>query len=201
MFPLLLPMLIGGSAGALLSKKDPLRGALIGAGLGVGGAALPGLLSAGGATGTAGAATGMGGTTGILDAGASGAVGDASGFMGTGGFMEPASQAVQIVDKSVPAGMFDKANYMTNGLLDKGVQMAEPMGRAMQTAQMFQPQEKELPPIPQIPQFQPNSQGQQSLQQIASQPMQMAQMQQQRDFANRQKRREMILRMGGGYHG
>ena len=56
MFPLLIPLL-GAGAGALLSKKDPLKGALMGGALGFGGAALaPGLLGAGAATGAAGTA-------------------------------------------------------------------------------------------------------------------------------------------------
>jgi hypothetical protein len=55
--PFLLPMLIGGGLGALTSKKDPLKGALMGAGLGAaGGAFAPGLFgSAAGASGASGA--------------------------------------------------------------------------------------------------------------------------------------------------
>lgn len=58
MFPLLWPMLIGAGGGALLSKKDPLKGALLGAGLGAGGAAFaPGLLGGLGAAAPATAAS------------------------------------------------------------------------------------------------------------------------------------------------
>ena len=49
MFPLAIPIAAGGLLGALTRKKDPLTGALIGAGLGaVGGQFAPGLLGAGG---------------------------------------------------------------------------------------------------------------------------------------------------------
>jgi hypothetical protein len=66
MFPLLIPMGIGALGGALLKKKDPLKGALLGAGLGAGlGAAAPAIggLLGGGAAGTAAgtAATGAAG--------------------------------------------------------------------------------------------------------------------------------------------
>ena len=65
MFPLLIPMGIGAVGGALLKKKDPLKGALLGAGLGAGAAAaapaIGGLLGGGAAaTGTA-AGTAAGG--------------------------------------------------------------------------------------------------------------------------------------------
>jgi len=60
MFPLLIPMGIGAVGGALLKKKDPLKGALLGAGLGAGAAAaapaIGGLLGGSGAASTAAAA-------------------------------------------------------------------------------------------------------------------------------------------------
>lgn len=60
MFPLLIPMAIGAAGGALTSKK-PLKGALMGAGLGaLGGAAAPaigGLLGGGSAAAAGGAAS------------------------------------------------------------------------------------------------------------------------------------------------
>lgn len=40
MFPLAMPMLIGGGLGLLANKKDPLKGALMGAGLGAAGGAI-----------------------------------------------------------------------------------------------------------------------------------------------------------------
>lgn len=60
MFPLLIPMAAGAAGGALLKKKDPLKGALLGAGLGAGAAAaapaIGGLLGGSGAASTAAAA-------------------------------------------------------------------------------------------------------------------------------------------------
>lgn len=55
MFPILAPMAIGAIGGALMNKKKPLNGALLGAGLGAGaGAAFPAM---GGLLGGAGAAS------------------------------------------------------------------------------------------------------------------------------------------------
>lgn len=74
-----------GAAGALADKKNPLRGAAIGAGLGMtGGAAAGGLLGAGaagaGAAGTAGAAGAAGGASGgLLGAAGTGAAGAGAG--------------------------------------------------------------------------------------------------------------------------
>ena len=56
MFPLLIPMGIGALGGALLKKKDPLKGALLGAGLGAGAAAAAPAI--GGLLGGSGAASG-----------------------------------------------------------------------------------------------------------------------------------------------
>ena len=55
MLPLLIPMGIGALGGALMKKKDPLKGALLGAGLGAGAAAAPAI---GGLLGGSGAASG-----------------------------------------------------------------------------------------------------------------------------------------------
>lgn len=57
MFPLMIPMAIGGLGGAIVNRKNPLKGAAIGAGLGAGAGALaPGLLGAAGASGSAASA-------------------------------------------------------------------------------------------------------------------------------------------------
>ncbi len=56
MLPLLIPMGIGAIGGALLKKKDPLKGALLGAGLGAGAAAAAPAI--GGLLGGSGAASG-----------------------------------------------------------------------------------------------------------------------------------------------
>lgn len=56
MFPLLIPMAAGAVGGALMKKKDPLKGALLGAGLGAGAAAAAPAI--GGLLGGSGAASG-----------------------------------------------------------------------------------------------------------------------------------------------
>ena len=56
MFPLLIPMGVGALGGALMKKKDPLKGALLGAGLGAGAAAAAPAI--GGLLGGSGAASG-----------------------------------------------------------------------------------------------------------------------------------------------
>lgn len=67
MFPLLIPIAAGAVGGALLKKKDPLKGALLGAGLGAGAAAaapaIGGLL--GGSAAAAPAAAAFPGATGL----------------------------------------------------------------------------------------------------------------------------------------
>lgn len=57
MFPLLFPLLLGAGGGALLNKKDPLKGALMGAALGTGVGAIGGAAMGGGLLGAAPAAT------------------------------------------------------------------------------------------------------------------------------------------------
>jgi hypothetical protein len=55
MFPLFMPMLIGAGLGAFANKKNPLKGALLGAGAGaVGGQFAPGLLGGGQAAASSG---------------------------------------------------------------------------------------------------------------------------------------------------
>lgn len=76
-----LPLLIGAAGGALADKEDPMRGALIGAGLGATGGAAAGALGAGAGAGAAGA-TGAGTTSGLLAAEGAGL-----GTAGTGGLI------------------------------------------------------------------------------------------------------------------
>lgn len=96
MFPLLMPMLIGAGLGAITNKKDPLKGAVIGAGLGAAGGTLaPGLLAGGGAAGTAGTGA-AGGLTASAGAGttlAAPASGSMGGGLGLKGLLEAAPAA------------------------------------------------------------------------------------------------------------
>lgn len=57
--------LVGAGVGALFNKKNPLEGAAMGAALGYGGAALPGLLGGSAATGAAGVAAGESAASGL----------------------------------------------------------------------------------------------------------------------------------------
>lgn len=75
--------IIGGVGGAMFNKEDPIKGALLGAGIGFGGASL---LGAAGAAGTAGAsgALGSGLTAGGATLGGSAAGSAAAGSLGSG---------------------------------------------------------------------------------------------------------------------
>lgn len=132
MFPLFMPMLIGAGIGGLLNKKDPLKGALLGAGLGAtGGAVAPGLLGGSAAAGSVGAA---------------GATGAAS----------SASMASSLPAFNPITGAYVNASSLPGmtGLLEtaKGAGMAakpymEAFGTAKQAADMVTPQEAP-PPMP-----------------------------------------------------
>jgi hypothetical protein len=90
MFPaFLLPALLGGGLGLLTNKKDPMKGALLGAGLGaVGGHLMPGLL--GGAAGTP--------------------INPAAAAMETGGFLgEGAASGIPAWDKA-GSGLLDQVS-------------------------------------------------------------------------------------------
>ncbi|WP_288081113.1 hypothetical protein [Pseudomonas sp.] len=86
MFPLLIPLAAGAIGGALIDHKKPLRGALLGAGLGAGGAAaapmLSGLLGGGAAAGATSAAAGTAGASGATTA-AAGAAAPETGLLAT----------------------------------------------------------------------------------------------------------------------
>jgi hypothetical protein len=150
-----MPMLIGGAAGALFNRKNPLKGALLGGGLGAAG----GLLSGGGLASlpknlfgavpdiAAGAnpVSALAGNTAAVTS----ALGNPMGAA-TPGFSGVAAEqaAAPIVDMSTSAGLFDKANFATNGWLDKGMQAAKPVGQAMQVANSMRPEEQPMMPSP-----------------------------------------------------
>lgn len=79
MFPMLMPLLIGAGLGAVANKKDPLKGAMLGAGIGAAGGLLApaaaggGLLGAAPAAGAAGASGAAGAAAGATSAAAGGA--------------------------------------------------------------------------------------------------------------------------------
>lgn len=120
MFPLLIPLL-GAGAGALLSKKDPLKGALMGGAMGFGGAALaPGLLGAGAAAGTAATGAGTAAGTAATGAAATGASGGSAllpGYFASEAAMPLATQAAGSTGAAAGAqaatpGLFGQASAM-----------------------------------------------------------------------------------------
>ena len=179
---ILLASLIGGGAGALTSKKDPLKGALIGAGLGAGGAYLaPGLLGAGGATAGATQAELLAAQEAGLGASSLGWGGSTTGMQGT-----------------LNGALGSEAGAGVGGLLGKANAHSKPINAAMQGASMAQqlagPQQQ--PPQGGMLQ-QPMATGPQGLQQLAGQNDQLNQQRQQQDYEQRKKRQEMIARMRG----
>lgn len=129
--------LIGGAAGGLLNKKDPLKGALMGAGLGYGGAVMaPSLLgTAPGLTAAPAAASGTGltiggGTTGLkLGASAPGLLGATPETLGA---MNGGTGVTALAggDYSLAPGLMDKAKAG----LSNASQYAKPMGEAAMAA-------------------------------------------------------------------
>lgn len=139
---ILLASLIGGGAGALTSKKDPLKGALIGAGLGAGGAHLaPGLLGAGGAT--AGIAPGATAATqgGLLAAQEAGL--GMTGSLGWGG-------ATTGIQGGLNSALGANAGAQTGGLLANAGGMMDKAKPVMEAAQMGRQmaQANDPPPAP-----------------------------------------------------
>ena len=124
MLPLLIPMGIGALGGALLKKKDPLKGALLGAGLGAGvGAAAPaigGLLSGSGAASGAAAAAPWADAAGAIVAPAAGP--------STGLLASANSALTQYKPMIDAAGM----GVQMSGLLDPQQQQPVPVPEQMQ---------------------------------------------------------------------
>lgn len=163
MFPFI-PMLIGAAGGALMNRKDPLKGALLGGGLGAAGG---GLLN--GAQGMFGAvpdiamgvepakalATNAANVTSVLGAPATPGIGGAAGQT-----MAPiVERGTQAAAGSWSPGMFErmgmsKAVDRAGGLLNSAEKFTKPVGTAMQAAQMMRPQEEPMP-MPNIPQRAP----------------------------------------------
>ena len=178
---ILWPMVIGALSGGATSK-DPLKGALIGGGLGAAGGGLLG---------------GFGGAP------VAPAVEASQGLLGAA----PLTQAAApVVDMGSSAGLLDKANFATGnafspgGLLEKANQVAKPVGTAMNVANMFTPPPEQPTPITPSPFTQQNQTGPQAgLAQIAGQGQQMDFQQQQMDAMERERRKRQIAGIGGMY--
>lgn len=199
---MLLMAALGAGGGALFNKKDPLKGALIGGTLGgVGGAVMPGLLGGGAAAGgaTAGIAPGA---TAATEAGLLGAETGINSM----GYLAPemsgiaAEQAAApVANMSTQAGMFDKMNYQSGGLLGRTTdtmnKLQKPLGvaaTATTLAKNMMPQDQPMQPSPIAP---PTASP--NLSQLAGQSDQLAQQRQQQDYEQRKRRQDMIRRMGG----
>lgn len=180
----LLMAALGAGGGALFNKKDPLKGALIGGALGGGASALPGLL---------GSATAPTASSGLLGATGENSLGYLAPEM-TGTAAEQA--AAPVVNMSTPAGMFDKMNYQSGGLLgnamDTAGKYAKPMSAAINVSQQLTPPTQPIH-APQI--MQPTSSP--TLSQLVQQNGQNDQMQQQQEMQRRMAMRQRIRNMGG----
>lgn len=121
MFPLLFPLLLGAGGGALLNKKDPLKGALMGAALGTG-------------IGSIGSAAMSGGLLGAAPAAASGAAalpgaaGAAGGALPSAAGQAAASTAATTVPQAEGLG----------GLLSGAEKYMKPVGNALSTVNAAQ---------------------------------------------------------------
>ncbi len=174
MFPLMIPMLIGGGIGLLTNKKNPLEGALMGAGVGAAG----GLLSpaAAGAPAELGAAAVPGLSTGTAVPGLS------------TGTAVPGLNAAAAAPP--PAPWYDGVLSTAKEVAGNAKPVADAAGTAMMVAQMTK--EEPPPPIQASPLMVPgngsNPQMQGLLQSIQSTDAQRAQEEMQRRQANRAKR-------------
>lgn len=148
---------LGAVAGGVLNKKNPLKGALMGGGLGFGGAALPGLLSGGAAASaaanpmaaylTSGAAegstlgnalTGAGGAAGAVGQGTTaGLLGGAQQAMG---YAKPAMEAMGAVNMA--QGMMQPRQAPVGPQMPMGRQGNDPIGQMMQSQMQLEQQRR-----------------------------------------------------------
>lgn len=159
MLPFMIPMLLGAGAGALLNRKDPLKGALMGA---AGSAIAPGLGSMFG--GAAGAATpGIAGVAGEGVAGAGGLLSSPLEHLGAAsnlGTSVGSQQTAQLAAQQ--AGMGGGLLGNVGPMIDKVSTFAKPVMQGVQAAQQMMPPEQQLQmpaPPPSVPQGPPNLTG------------------------------------------
>ena len=191
MFPLMIPMLIGGGVGLLTNKKNPLEGALMGAGMGAAG----GLLSPAAAPAAAGAAApAAAGAAAPAAAGAAAELGAA----GAGGFgtavpglsTGTAVPGLNAAAAAPPAPWYDGVLSTAKEVAGNAKPVADAAGTAMMVAQMTK--EEPPPPIQASPVMVPgngsNPQMQGLLQSIQSTDAQRAQEEMQKRQTNRAMR-------------
>jgi hypothetical protein len=185
MFPLMIPILIGAAGGALANKKNPLQGAMLGAGIGATGGLLApaaGAAAAGAGAAGAGAAGGAAGGLGGV-AGGAGLLSGAGSAAGTA-----AADAAAMYGVEAGAG----AASGSGGLLGTLGQYGKPV---MQAASMMQPGEQQQQPQAQfVPQM---GTGNQTLTQIAMQGQNTQQNLIDAEKMRRERRRGLLGSMYG----
>lgn len=159
----MMPMLIGAGAGALMDRKNPLRGAMLGAvGGGIAGPALGALGGAAGASGAAGA--GLGAAAELPHLAGMGAAGMAGGLPSAMGAM--GAQAAPLLSAGNPAAGIapvfgtNPATTVTPSLFDKAMGVLgndKTMGMMKMAGQMFGSPNQAPPPMPVRP-IRPSSQ-------------------------------------------
>jgi len=183
MFPLMVPMLIGGGVGLLTNKKNPLEGALMGAGVGAAG----GLLSPAAAPAAAGAAApAAAGAAAELGAAGAGGFGTAVPGLSTG----TAVPGLNATAAAPPAPWYDGVLSTTKEVARNAKPVADIAGTTMMVEQMTKGEPP--PPIQASPLMVPgngsNPQMQGLLQSIQSTDAQRAQEEMQKRQTNRAMR-------------
>lgn len=190
--------LLGGAAGGLLNKKDPLKGALLGAGLGAaGGAFAPGLLGGAGAAGSgAGGLTATAGAGTSLAAPAGGSLGGGAGLKagvdmlagassGAGGLSAPTAGFFGSGGAAAQPGALAQLQAIGSGLKPFG----EAANAAMAAKGLFSAPDQPIQASPISPT--PGT-GPQGLTQLVGQNQQAADSQMSIDEQKRQMRRKMV---------
>lgn len=145
------------AAGALADKKNPLRGAALGAAAGMTGGAALGAMGVGaagaGAAGAAGAGAGAAGTgAGLLGTGATQAGMLAAQEAGLGASSLGWGGATTGLQGGINAALGSEVGSGVGGLLGNASNVIKPVGQAMQVAQSMAPQEQmKAPPPPGLP--------------------------------------------------
>lgn len=201
-----IPMAIGAAAGAMSNKRDPLKGAAIGAGMGyLGGAAAP-MLGAGGAAAGSGAAAGGGAASagGLLGSGTSVAgigTGTAVPGLTAGGAGMGGAMPYGITAMGTPAQVAEQSTGLLGSMKTAGTYL-KPIGDAagsagniyglynMATRRRPEPQVQSSPVMQ-------GGNGPMGLQSLVAQNQQADQMRQQAEMERRARR--MAMFSGGGY--
>lgn len=188
---MLLAAAIGGGIGGLTNRKDPLKGALMGAGLGAvgGGFAPAGFLSGSGAAGGSVAGEAVGAAP-IMQSGTAAAFGPT--------VTSPVPSAYGLLNAppigssmGIGGGLSTPVEAAKMGLLDTAMGVVKPVGQALATAnqakQMFgQDQQMPIQPSPPLTPMPNNNLGQ-MVQGMQQQQQQQLAMDQQRRMMRRQR--------------